>query len=221
MVRAQFPGQRFFVCSPADRDGAETHLACELNSQMTQAADALHRNQVAGPGPGMTHGIENCNPGAHQRRGVISGKVIGYGRDRFGGDHDILGVAAVVAEAGNLLELAKDKMAATTRVAGKAMSAVPAHTDPLSGLPLCDIRSYCVDAPHDFMPGDARVFQTGEAGLLYEDVTVADAAGFNLDPDLGAARLWNRAFHYFEVSTRFADLCDFHIFWSSGMRAMR
>ena len=67
------------------------------------------------------------------------------------------------------------------------MSAVPADTYPLPGLPLRDVRSDCVDAPGDLMPGDARVLQTGEAGLLYEEVTVADAASFNLDPDLGAA----------------------------------
>ena len=84
------------------------------------------------------------------------------------------------------------------------MSAVPADTDPLPGLPLRDVRANCVDAPGDLMPGDARILQSGESGLLYDGVAVTDAASFHLDPNLGAARLRDRAFDYFEVSTRFS-----------------
>ena len=78
VMSAQFLGQWLLVCSTADRDRAETHLACELNAQVTQAADALHRNQVARPSPRHDASIENCNPGAQQRRGFIRRQVIGY-----------------------------------------------------------------------------------------------------------------------------------------------
>lgn len=169
----------------------------------------------------VTHRIENCNPGAQQRRGFIGRKIIGHGRDRFGGDHDILCVAAIVTEASNLLELAENEMAPAARVAGKAMSAVPADADPLSGLPLCDVRSDCVDAPGNLMAGDARILQTGEAGLLYEEVTVTNAARFNLDSNLGAARLRNRALHDFKIATRLADLGDFHSFDPQECGVMR
>src|SRR5678816_638871 len=43
-----------------------------------------------------------------------------------------------------------------------------------------------------------------------DGITVTDAAGLYLDSDLRPPGLWNGAFHYFEISTRFADLRDFH-----------
>src|SRR6185369_2036465 len=203
------------------RDGAEAHLARVLNSQMTQAADALDRDKVARPGPCMTHRIENCNPGAQQWRGFIGRKLIGHGRDRFGWDHDIFCVAAVVADPGNFLELAKNEMAATAGVALEAVSAVPAHTHPLPGLPLRDVCPDGINAPGDFMTGDARVRNSGEPRLLYQGVAVADAASFNLDPNLGTTRLRNRALHDFEISTRLADLRGFHSFDPQGRGVMR
>ena len=57
MVSAQFLGQCFFVPAAADRDRAKTHLARVLNAQVTQAADALHRHQFAGPS--LRHGASS------------------------------------------------------------------------------------------------------------------------------------------------------------------
>ncbi len=89
---------------------------------------------------------------------------------------------------------------------------MPADTYPLTGLPLRDVRPYRVDAPGDFMARDAGVRQSGKPRLLDDGVTVADAASFNLDSDLGAAGLRNRALDYFEISTRLTDLYGFHRF---------
>jgi hypothetical protein len=59
---------------------------------------------------------------------------------------------------------------------------------------------------------DTWILHSGETGLFHDDVTVADAAGLNLDPYLGSSGLWNRTLHDFEISTWFADLSGFHIF---------
>ncbi len=88
---------------------------------------------------GMAQRVEYGNAGAQQRRGFVGRKIVGHGRNRFGRNDYIFRVAAVVADSGNFLELAKNEMAATARVAGEAVPAVPADTDPLSGLPLRDV----------------------------------------------------------------------------------
>ena len=152
-----------------------------------------------------------------------AGKIVGHGRHRLGRDDHVFRVAAVVADSGNLLELAENEMAAPAGIAGEAMSAMPADADALAGLPLRDVGANRVDASGNLMAGNARVLQSGKARLLYDGVAVADAAGFNLDPNLGAARLRNRTFDDFEVSTGFADLCGFHDFFlrSTVMRLVR
>ena len=49
VMRAELPGERLFVCSARDGDGFAAHLRRELNGEMTEAADADHSDQVAGP----------------------------------------------------------------------------------------------------------------------------------------------------------------------------
>src|SRR6185295_4620989 len=67
-----------------------------------------------------------------------------------------------------------------------------------------------VDASGNLVARNPRVLQSGKARLLHDGITVTDAAGLYLDSDLRPPGLWNGAFHYFEISTRFADLRDFH-----------
>ena len=148
-------------------------------------------------------------------------EIIGHGRDCLGRDHHVLGVAAIVADARNLLDLAENEIAATAGVADKTVPAMPSHAHALTGLPLRDVSSNGVDAPGDLVAGNSRVLQSGKARLLHDGITVTDAAGLHLDPDLRPPRLRNGAFHYLEISTRFADLCDFHIFFPNGQRSCR
>jgi hypothetical protein len=100
------------------------------------------------------------------------------------------------------------------------MSAMPADTYPLSGLPLRDLGPYRVDVPRDFMARDARVRQSGKPRLLYDGVAVANAASLNFDSDLGATGFRNRALDYFEISTRLIDLYGFHRFCPQEFGAM-
>jgi hypothetical protein len=211
-MRAQFPGQWLFVSSTANRDRAETHLTRVLDPQMTQPADALHGNQIAGPRTGMSQRIEYGNTGAEQGRGFVRRQIVRHGSDCLRRDHDVFRITPVEADPGNLLELAKNEMAAAAGIALEAVPAVPSHTHPLARFPLRDVSSNRIDAPGDFVARNPRVLQSRESRLLHDGVAVANSAGFNLDPDLGVARLGNRALDDFEVSTRFADLCDFHIF---------
>jgi hypothetical protein len=84
---------------------------------------------------------------------------------------------------------------------------------------LGNVLSHSVDASGNFVAGNARVLQPGEAGLLDHHVAVADAAGLDLDPYLGATGLRNRTLNYFPISAWFADLCRFHVLiLRNGMR---
>ena len=149
----------------------------------------------------MAQRIEYGNARTEQRRGFVGRKFVGHGRNRFGRNDYVFRVAAVVADAGNFLKPAQNEMAATARVAGETVPAVPADANSLAGLPLRDVSPDRVDASGNFVAGNTRVLQSGESGLLYDGVAVADAAGFHLDPYLGAARLRNWSLHDFKVST--------------------
>jgi hypothetical protein len=46
--------------------------------------------------------------------------------------------------------------------------------------------------------------------FLYERVAVADAAGFDFDPDLVAGWVGNASFDEFEITAGLADLDSFH-----------
>jgi hypothetical protein len=87
---------------------------------------------------------------------------------------------------------------------------MPAHAHALARFPLRDIIADGVDASRNLVARHPRVLQSWKARLLHDGITVTDAAGLYLDSDLRPPGLWNGAFHYFEISTRFADLRDFH-----------
>jgi len=130
---------------------------------VTQAADALHRHQIAGRRSGVAHRVEHGDAGAEQGRGFVRREIVRHGRDRFGRDHYVLRVTTIVADAGNFFELAEDELASTAGVAGEAMSAVPAYAHALAGFPLRDVCANRIDPAGDFMARDARILQSGKA----------------------------------------------------------
>src|SRR5438105_3222017 len=209
-MRAEFFGQRLLIAAAPDGDGAKSHLPGILNAQVTQAADALNRYDIAGACATITKRVIDRDTGAHQRSGFIGGQIVRHKRDGFGRDDDILGIASVKVNAGNFLKLAVNKVAATAGVAGEAMAAVPADTNPLAGLPLGYVGTDCVDAPGDFVAGDSGILHARPAGFLHDRVAVADAAGLDFDAYLAAAGLGSWAFDDFEIAAGLADLDCFH-----------
>jgi hypothetical protein len=101
------------------------------------------------------------------------------------------------------------------------VSAVPADADALAWLPLRNVGPDRVDLSGNFMSRDSRILQSWKARLFYDGVTMAHTASFHFDPHLSAFGFRDRAFHYFEVSTWFADLNCFHLFLSLGSYEMR
>src|SRR2546425_6769719 len=93
-----------------------------------------------------------------------------------------------------MLMEAVDEVAATALRALPAVSSEVADTDALADLPVRHPRSEGVDAPDRFMPGNAGKFGVGEQSFDREGVRVADATGFDADPNLTGSWIDERAF---------------------------
>ena len=171
---------------------------------------SLHGDQIASARAGVAKGIEDSDAGAKQRRGLGGGKVVWDGGDRLGGRNHVFRVTAIMADAGNFFELAVNEIAAAAGIAGETMAAVPSDADALAGFPVGNFRADSVDAAGDFVSGNAWILEAGPMAFLNEDVAVADAAGFDFDPDLAAGGIGNVSFDEFEIAVGFADLDSLH-----------
>src|SRR5438309_11308445 len=91
-------------------------------------------------GCGIAKRVIEGNSGAHQRRSFVCRQLVGYSCNRLGRDHHVFRVAAIEADCGNFFKLTENEIASTAGVTLEAMSAVPAHPHPLTGLPLGNVR---------------------------------------------------------------------------------
>ena len=71
-VRAELLRQRLLVRAARDRDGPESHLRRELHAKMAEAADAQHRDQIAGARAAVAQRVECRDAGTQQRRRVLA-----------------------------------------------------------------------------------------------------------------------------------------------------
>src|SRR5262249_1233483 len=127
-----------------------------------------------------------------------------------GRDHAVLGVAAVVRDAGDLRPLAVDEEALPARVALEAVASVPAHAHALADLPRGDVGPHRVDAPRDLVAGHARQGHPRERARADERVAVAHPAGLDLHADLVVSGLGYAALDDLERSVRLRDLYGLH-----------
>ena len=95
------------------------------------------------------------------------------------------------------------------------MTAMPTHADALPRLPVGDVSAHSVDAAGDFVSGNARILQARPLAFFHNCIAVANAAGFDFDTDLVAARLGDISFDEFKIAARLADLHSFHARHSS------
>ena len=133
-MRSKLFGERSFVLSASDGDGAIAGLGGVLNGKVTESADAEDGDSVAGAGAAVAQGVEGGDAGAEQRRGVRVGEVVGDEGEGVGRGDDVVGVAAVEVDAGDGLIFAEDEVAAAAGRAVVAVAAVPAQADALAGL---------------------------------------------------------------------------------------
>src|SRR5439155_22872159 len=92
-----------------------------------------------------------------------------------------------------------------------AMSAMPSDSDALSRCPSRDTCANRIDDAGDFVTEHARVLNAGKDPVLRIRVTVADAAGLNLDSDRSGARLRDITFDELKGALRARDLHATHL----------
>src|SRR6185437_13755566 len=74
VVRAELAGQRLLGRAARDRGDPQAHLGRVLDAEVTQAADALHRDQVPGPRLRLEQRVEGGEPRAQQRGRLDGGQ---------------------------------------------------------------------------------------------------------------------------------------------------
>ena len=191
-------------------DGVKAHLRGVLDPEVAKSAQAEHGDDIARPGAAVAQGIERGQAGTHQR-GRVAGRQFGrHPRHRARRGDQVLRVAAVIGDPGDLAGHAGEELAPAAGVAMPAIAAVPADAHALAGLPVGDAGADRIDHPGHFMTGDAGVAELPDKSLLGERIAVADAACQDLDPHRRGTRFGDRPFHDFKGSVRARDLCRTH-----------
>ena len=197
--RSQFPRQRFLVRPARDADGLETHLHRILHAEMTEAAEAQHRDNVAWTRAAVPQRVVSRDARAHQRRGFHGGQILRHQRQREGGSHHVIRITAVEGNAGYLeRHLATKEIAAAAGIAMTTMTAMPANAHALARFPLRDTRAHGIHDPDDFMARHARILQARPVTFLDQRIAVADATGLDFHPHPAGARLGNFTFNDFK-----------------------
>jgi hypothetical protein len=173
---------------------------------MSQAADALDHHQITGPGRRVSKRVVGGQAGAEKWRGVRRTQLIwDSGQPALAGDHHF-GVTTVGVYSRDWLALAVDEISPSTKFALAAMTAKKAHANPLANFPIKNSFADGIDLTDRLMTRNTRIDQAGKNSAFHSRrVAMADAACFDLDPDLPRRRLCHGALNEFEFSG-FADL---------------
>src|ERR1019366_5169784 len=144
---------------------------------------------IAGTRAGVAQRVVDGDSSAEQRRGVGCWQVLGDCGNRFGRRNHVLLVTAIVADGCDFFVLAVNEIATAAGFADETMTAMPTNADALAGLPVGDVSAHGIDTAGDFVSGNARILNAGPVAFFHERIAVADATGFDFDPDLVAGRL--------------------------------
>ena len=174
IVRAEFFRQRFFVLPPANRHRHKSHLPRILESEMSQSADAMHRDHVATARARIAERIVDGDARAHERPGFLGRQFVGNRRHRFRWCDHVFGISTVEIDAGDLTINAHGEISALALRANETMSAVPAHTDALTFLPFDYVLADRIDASSDFMTRHTRILNSRPQTLFDVYVAVAN-----------------------------------------------
>src|SRR5579864_7119958 len=177
---------------------------------MTQAADALHGDKIAGHRAAVAEGVVGCDSGVEQGRSFHITQSLWDRHQRFFRRYHVLLVSAVIADSAYLHVSAIPKVSAPAFPAGAVVPAMPADSDSLPLLPHCDARSNFVDDPGNFVTGNTWILNPRQHALCDEHVAVADATGPDLDTNLSRSGLRNFALNDLKTCSGLRDLRRLH-----------
>src|SRR6478735_860223 len=191
VVGAEFLGQLQLLVHHIDRDDGRAGDLGVLHGQVTQAADAEHRDELARGGPRHLDRLVGGHAGTGQRSGVQRVDAVRHVGDVVGVGDGVFRVAAVATVAGVDLLLAEGFPAVHAVVAVAARAAEPGQGDPISDGDVLDAVADTLDDADALVARDER--QRGldrPVAVCGVDVGVAQAGG--LDPDQNLTCLRNR-----------------------------
>src|SRR5262249_21198973 len=138
-----------------------SHLRGVLDTKMTKAADAEHSHHIAGSRAAVPQRVKGRHACTHQGRCIHRRKFLRYGCQRDSRRHHEVRVAAIKRDARCLKRhLACEESPATTRIAVTAITAMPAHTHALTGLPSQNTWANGIDDSDDFVTRNSWIFQS-------------------------------------------------------------
>ncbi len=164
-------------------------MARELHGEMAEAANALNGDDIAGPRAGIAQRVEGGDAGAEQRRRRRGIELVGDRGKRVDRRDHVIGIAAVIVDAGDFEIAAGDEIAAPAAVADEAGAAEPADADALPDLPGGDVGADGVDTAGDLVARHGGIVDAGKGAGRGEHIAMADAAGLDLDAHLARAGL--------------------------------
>ena len=158
-MRAQFFRERLFVFPATKRHGFESHSPRVLDTEMSESADSLDRNNVTGPRPRIAQRVEHRHPCAHERSRFFRWQFVGnYGQCFRRRDH-VFCITTIKIDAGDFAINAHSKIAAPALLADEIVSAMPADTDALPLFPIRDTIADRINPSGDFVTRHARILK--------------------------------------------------------------
>lgn len=112
VVSAELLGKVGLVVAGGQDGNLVTHLVGVLNSQVAETTETLHGNQVTLLDTHLADAVEDGDTGAQQWRNLGRAHLLGDADGGFGAQDDVLGVAAVAADAVDLFIVASLEKAA-------------------------------------------------------------------------------------------------------------
>ncbi|SPE28870.1 hypothetical protein SBA2_410053 [Acidobacteriia bacterium SbA2] len=209
-VRSEFLCECGISGSATDRRDFISKLVGELNSQVAQTANTLHRHQVARQRPTVPQRVVGGNSGAQQWCSFDVAQTVRYRRQGLDGSHHELLVPTVIADARDFHIAAIAEVSAPAGVARSVMAAVPAHANTLALLPGGNTRTEFINNARDLVPGNSGILNAWPQAILGEHVTVADPTGLHLDAYVTCAGRGNFALDDLKIGSPLGNLCHLH-----------
>src|SRR5206468_667422 len=182
----------------------------ELDAQVTQAADALHGDEIAGQRTAVAKSVVGGNSGVEQGRGFDVTEAIRDRHQSFHWGQHVFLISAVIADAGDLHAPAIAKISAPAFAAGIVVAAVPADAHTLTFLPGRNSSAHFINHARHFVSGNARILNSRPQAFFDEHVAVADATGLYLNAHLPRIGLRDRTLDDLEIRSRFGNLRHLH-----------
>lgn len=152
MVGTEATGIVFVAGTASDRDGFKAHCPAQLHPEVSQTANAQHRDPITGYRVRAAQRVVGRHTGTAHRGGVGERQLVWNPRERGGRHHHRFRIAARIMPAWNVQIRAVDKVAFSARSVVAAVTSEPSDRDAITDAEIGNTATNLQDCPGDFMP---------------------------------------------------------------------